>query len=197
LDLATLDLLEELLTRSDLRSLMLIGAYRDNEVTAAHPLARKLDAIRTAGGKLAEIVLGPLAREHLQQLLTDALRCEPARVAPLAELVHQKTSGNPFFIVQFLSSLADEGLLAFDHEAGQWSWDRGRIHAKGYTDNVVDLMVGKLDRLPAPAQEALQRLACLGNSADLTTLALVREAREDQIHADLWEAVRLELVERL
>jgi PAS domain S-box-containing protein len=197
LDLATLDLLEELLTRSDLRSLMLIGAYRGNEVTAAHPLARKLDAIRTAGGKLAEIVLAPLAREHLEELLTDALRCEPARVVPLAELVHEKTAGNPFFIVQFLSSLTGEGLLAFDHNAARWSWDLGRIHAKGYTDNVVDLMVGRLARLPAPTQAALQQLACLGNSADLATLALVRETPVDQVHADLSEAVRLDLVEPL
>ncbi len=83
LDAATLDLLEDLLTRSDLQHLMLIGAYRDNEVTAAHPLMRKLDAIKTAGGKVAEIALAPLAREHLGQLIVDALRCEPERAAPL------------------------------------------------------------------------------------------------------------------
>src|SRR5262249_52119359 len=99
LDAATLDLLEDLLTRSDLQHLMLIGAYRNNEVTAAHPLIRKLDAIKSAGGKVAEITLAPLAREHLGQLMADALRCEPERAAPLAQLVHEKTGGNPFFAV--------------------------------------------------------------------------------------------------
>ena len=113
---------------------------------------------------VAEITLAPLAREHLGQLIADALRCEPERAAPLAQLVHEKTGGNPFFAIQFLSALAEEGLLTFDHDGARWSWDLDRIHAKGYTDNVVDLMVGKLTRLPADTQNALQQLACLGNS---------------------------------
>jgi PAS domain S-box-containing protein len=196
LDAATLDLLEDLLTRSELQYLMLIGAYRDNEVSAAHPLARKLEAIRNAGAAVREIRLAPLAPEHVTQLVADALRCEPARAVPLAELVYEKTAGNPFFVIQFLSALTDEGLLAFDHRVARWSWDLGRIHAKGYTANVVDLIIGKLNRLPAVTQQGLQELACLGNRADTTTLALVRGTPEEQVHADLWEAVRLELVER-
>src|SRR5262245_16897563 len=143
LDAATLDLLEDLLSRSELRNLLLIGAYRDNEVTAAHPLMRKLDAIKTAGGKVEEITLGPLGREHLGELIADALRCEQERSASLAQLVHQKTGGNPFFAIQFMSSLADERMVTFDHDAARWSWDLDRIHAKGYTDNVVDLLVAK------------------------------------------------------
>src|SRR5712671_3860284 len=138
LDAATLDLVEDLMTRSQLQHLMLIGAYRDNEVTAAHPLVRKLEAIRNAGAPVQEVRLAPLAREEVGQLVADAPRCEPARAAPLAELVHEKTAGNPFFVIQFLHTLLDEGLLAFDHEAARWSWDLGRIHAKGYTTNVAD-----------------------------------------------------------
>ncbi|MBV9891515.1 MAG: serine/threonine-protein kinase PknK, partial [Rhizobacter sp.] len=197
IDAATLDLLEDLLTRSALQHLLLIGAYRDNEVTAAHPLARKLEAIRNAGASVHDVKLAPLAREEVGRLVGDALRCDAARTAPLPELVHAKTEGNPFFVIQFLSALADEGLLAFDHDAARWSWDVGRIDAKGYTDNVVDLMAGKLSRLPAMTQEALQQLACLGSRASLATLALLRGTPEDQVHADLWEAVRLELVDRL
>ena len=111
--------------------------------------------------------------------------------------MHAKTAGNPFFVLQFLYALADEGLFAFDHEAQRWSWDLDRIHAKGYADNVVDLMVGKLARLPDESQKALQQLSCLGNVADITTLANVLGTSEDEVHAALWEAVRLELVERL
>ncbi|MBB5402569.1 trifunctional serine/threonine-protein kinase/ATP-binding protein/sensor histidine kinase [Paraburkholderia youngii] len=195
LDAATLDLLEDLLTRSDLQHLMLIGAYRDNEVGPEHPLRRKLEAIKANGGKAVEIALAPLGQAHLRQLLADALRSEPAQAEPLAQLVHQKTGGNPFFAIQFLSSLADEGTLAFEHDAGRWCWDLERIQARGYTDNVVDLMVGKLTRLPTETQKALQQLACLGNSAGTTTLALVLGTSEKQLHAALWPAVRLELVE--
>jgi PAS domain S-box-containing protein len=202
LDSATLDLLEDLLTRSeaapsDLQHLILIGAYRDNEVDAAHPLTQKLQAIRNAGAKIEEITLVPLGREHLKQLIADALRCEPPRAAPLAQLVHEKTGGNPFFAVQFISSLAEEGLLRFEPDAAGWSWDLERIRAKGYTDNVVDLMVGKLTRLRPETQKAMQQLACIGNTAAITTLSIALGTSEEQVHADLSEAVRLELVERL
>src|SRR4029077_8833156 len=121
LDAATLDLLEDLLTPAGVPHLMLIDAYRDNEVTVAHPLMRKLAAIRSAGANVQEITLAPLAGEDVRQLIADALRCEPERAAPLAKLVHEKTAGNPFFVVQFLHTLAEEGWLAFDHEKGRWS----------------------------------------------------------------------------
>ncbi|MEA2789800.1 MAG: hypothetical protein QOG73_2206, partial [Acetobacteraceae bacterium] len=197
LDTATLDLLEDLLTQGDLRHLLFIGAYRDNEVDAVHPLRRKLDVIRNEGGKITAITLAPLAQENLGQLIADALRCEPRHAALLTQLVHDKTAGNPFFAIQFLYALAEDDLLAFDHGASRWTWDLGRIRAKGYTDNVVDLMVGKLTRLPAETGKALQRLACLGNVAETTMLSIVLGTSAEQVEAALWEAVRQELVERL
>ncbi len=118
----------------------------------------------------------------------------PADAAPLADLVHEKTAGNPFFAIQFLSALAEEDLLRFEHGAARWDWDLARIHAKGYTDNVVDLLVGRLHRLPLTTRIALQQLACLGNSAAIRMLAIVLGTVEVQVHADLWEAVRQELV---
>src|SRR6516165_345363 len=108
----------------------------------------KLDAIRKAGAPVPEIVLAPLGREDLAQLIKDALRREGERATALAELIHEKTEGNPFFAIQFIDSLVEEGLLTFDYGRGRWFWDLNKIRAKGYTDNVVDLMVGKLHRLP-------------------------------------------------
>jgi PAS domain S-box-containing protein len=195
LDAATLDLLEDLLVRSDLQYLMLIGAYRNNEVNATHPLMRKLDAIRDAGARVQEIRLAPLARNDLKQLMVETVRCELPHAVSLAQLVHEKTAGNPLFVIQFLHALTEESLLTFDHDAARWCWDLDRIRAKGYTDNVVDLMVGKLTRLPAETQKALQLLACLGNIADITALSSVFGTSEDEVHAALWAAVRLELVE--
>ena len=119
LDAATLDLLEDLLTQPDVQHLLLIGAYRDNEVTAAHPLMRTLDAIRARRrARCRRSRLAPLARDDVGQLVADALRCTSARAAPLAQLVHEKTAGNPFFVIQFLYALAEEGLLTFDHDDG-------------------------------------------------------------------------------
>jgi PAS domain S-box-containing protein len=194
LDVATLDLIEDLLTRSHPRNLMLIGAYRDNEVNSAHLLMRKLDAIKAASGKVVEITLAPLAREHLEQLIADALRCKPERVAPLAWLVHDKTAGNPFFAIQFIFSLTEEAMLTFDHDAARWSWDLDRIHTKGYTDNVAELMVGKLTRLSAETQQDLQLLACMGNSAELALLETVSPRPEDDLHGGLREAIRAGLI---
>ena len=196
LDAATLDLLEDLLTQTDLQHLLLIGAYRDNEVSATHPLVRKLDAIRQAGAVVQDIVLTPLGRDDLGQLLADSLHCEPERADPLAELIHEKTTGNPFFAIQFISALADEGLLTFDYGEGRWIWDLRRIHAKGFTDNVVELMVGKLNRLPAETQKALQQFACMGNSAEFEMLRMVYPGSVEDMHDDLWEAVRSGLIFR-
>jgi predicted ATPase/signal transduction histidine kinase len=189
LDAATLDLMEDLLTQPDVKHLMLIGAYRDNEVDPTHPLVRKLQAMRQAGALLQDIVLAPLTREDLEQLIADSLRCEPRHAGPLAELVHDKTSGNPFFAIQFLSALFEEGLLTFDPIEGRWSWDLTRIHAKGYTENVVDLVVRKLTRLVPETQNALKQLACLGNQAEFTMLRVVYQDSVEHMHAQLAEAV--------
>ena len=194
LDAATLDLLEDLLTRDDLRNLLLIGAYRDNEVSATHPLMRKLDAIRQLGAALEDIVLAPLGQNDLRQMLADSLHCELERAAPLAKLIHEKTTGNPFFAIQFISTLAEEGLLSFDYGEGRWAWDLNRIHAKGYTDNVVQLMIGKLSRLPVETQEALKQFACMGNSAEFDMLAMAYERSVEELHQHLWEAVRTGLI---
>ena len=196
LDPATLDLLEDLLTQPEVRYLLLIGAYRDNEVDAAHPLARKLKTIRHATARVQEISLAPLTPSDVRQLIADALHCGPVQADPLAQLVYEKTGGNPFFAIHFLHALADGGLLTFDHDTARWCWDPDGIHAVGYTDNVVDLMVAKLARLPTATQSALQLLACLGNVADIETLRLIRGTSEQAVHADLWEAFRQELIRR-
>ncbi|MBV9612470.1 MAG: serine/threonine-protein kinase PknK, partial [Acidobacteriaceae bacterium] len=195
LDAATLDLLEDLLKHRDFRNLVIIGAYRDNEVDANHPLMRKLEAIKNAGVAVHEMKLSPLAREHVAQLVSEALHSEAAESAPLAELVHGKTSGNPFFAIHFLYALNEQKLLWFDHEAGRWSWNIDSIHAKGYSDNVVDLMSRQITRLPSETQHALEELASLGNAADSETLSVAAEVSQNQLDGALWPALRLELVE--
>src|SRR5262249_15832320 len=166
------------------------------EITAGHPLMRKLGAIR-ATGRVQDIKLAPLTVSDLSGLVADALRCDAEQADPLAGLVHAKTDGNPFFVIQFLHLLAEEGLLAFDHERARWSWDLGGIHAKQYTDNVVELLAGKLTRLPLGTQEALRQLACLGNVADVAMLSIALGMLEQQVHAALWEALRQQLIDRL
>jgi len=190
LDAATLDLLEDLLTCDDVQHLLLVGAYRDNEVHSTHPLALRIEALRQKGVILDELVLAPLAREDIRRLLGDAVHCDTERAAPLARLIHQHTSGNPFFAIQFMTNLAEEGLLRFDHAQAQWTWDIERIESRGFTDNVADLMVRKLDRMPAGTREALQQLACMGSGAGFDDLQTILECSAQELHARLWEATR-------
>jgi PAS domain S-box-containing protein len=196
-DAATLEMLADLVTQADVQHLLVIGAYRDNEVDSVHPLMRKLDGVRKAGALVQQIRLAPLGEEDLGRLVGDTLSCAPPIAAPLARLVHDKTGGNPFFAIQFISALVEERLLRFDHEAARWRWEIDRLHAKSYTDNVADLMVGKLSRLPVDTQAALQQLACLGNAAEIRLLSSVLGKSEDDVRSDLLDAVRLELIERL
>jgi PAS domain S-box-containing protein len=190
LDPATLTVLETLITHRETSHLLLIGAYRDNEVGPDHPLKGTLGAMRKSGAAVHEIVLGPLSVDDFTQLLCDSLKCEREEALALSALVHEKSGGNPLFAGEFLMNLAAEGLLEFEPNAGSWRWDPRRIAAKGFTDNVVDLMVRKLQRLSRPAREALTQLACLGSQADFDTLVKIRGRAEAEIQADFADAVR-------
>jgi PAS domain S-box-containing protein len=194
LDTATLELFKVLAAHPDVRDLLLIGAFRDNEVDTVHPLANTLDAIRKASTRVHDIDLAPLARANLTEFVSDTLHCEISAAEPLAELVHEKTLGNPFFAIQFLTALCDEHLLLFDAHEAIWKWDLQRIHARGFTDNVVELMVAKLGRLPGDTQEMLQQLACLGNAAAAVSLGAILNRPEADVHARLSGAVRAGLL---
>src|SRR3984885_1483611 len=191
LDPATLTLIEYLLLHPDTRHLLLIGAYRDNEVESAHPLMLKLEDLRRAGARVDKIILGPLSVDDINQLLCDTLRRAPDELQPFAELVHRRSGGgNPFFAGQFLTSLAEEGLIEFDPLSRSWTWDLDAIVGKRFSDNPVDLMISRLRRLAPDAQEALKLLACLGNHADFATLAKLRNESDEAMHASFRDAVR-------
>jgi PAS domain S-box-containing protein len=191
LDPATLTLIEYLLLHPDTRHLLVIGAYRDNEVDPAHPLMLKLEDLRRAGAKVDQIVLGPLSVDDINQLLCDTLRRAPDEMRLFAELVHRRSGGgNPFFAGQFLTSLAEERLIEFDPSSRSWTWDLDAIVDKRFSDNPVDLMIGRLRRLAPEAQEALKLLACLGSHSDFTTLAKLRSESDEAMHASFGDAVR-------
>ncbi|MBV8416067.1 MAG: serine/threonine-protein kinase PknK, partial [Verrucomicrobia bacterium] len=197
LDAATLTLLESLVIQPDVPYLLIIGAYRDNEVSPSHPLMQTLHSIRQAGVIVNEIVLQPLSLKDVNRFIADSLRCEPARAKSLAQLVYQKTAGNPFFLIHFLTALAEEQLLKFDARDSVWKWNLAEIKTRGFTDNVVDLMTSKLRQLPVATQEVLKLLACLGAKAEIATLAMANGGSEEEIHSAMWEVVRAGLVLKL
>ena len=196
-DSATLKLIEQIITHPDMQYLLLIGAYRDNEVTPPHPLMLTLDDIRKSRMVVQTITLSPLFLEDVGHIMTDTFRCDKARCEPLTRLVHEKTAGNPFFVIQFLKALHDEGLVEFDQTELLWKWDIVRIREKGYTDNVVDLMVGKLRKLSGRTLQEMWLAACIGNRFDLHTLAMISSISDQETRESLVEVLREGLLLRL
>ena len=193
-DSGSLELVEYLTARAKTPYLLVVGAYRDNEVSAAHPLLRTVDAIAAAGVSIARITPGPLTTTHLSYMLAAAMHRTTDEVLPLAELVHTKTGGNPFFTIQLLTTLHNEGLVSFDHHTLMWSFALPAIEAKGYTDNVVDLVAARLERLPAHAQRLLKVAAAVGNRVHVDTLALLSGHTETETRRLLWDALREGLI---
>jgi predicted ATPase/signal transduction histidine kinase/CheY-like chemotaxis protein/tRNA A-37 threonylcarbamoyl transferase component Bud32 len=200
-DLATLRLLESLVACPELKHVLLIGAYRDNEVDAAHPLLAMVDRLREQQAPLAELTLAPLAEGDVAALIADTFHTDAKRTRPLAALVFRKTLGNPFFVAQFLQSLYREQLVSFrlgdgKHRSG-WTWDVANIEAVDITDNVVDLLVERLRELPEATQVALRRAACIGNTFSLETLCIIHQASGDTLLSDLMPALQAELLQSI
>ncbi|MBT5875961.1 MAG: AAA family ATPase, partial [Candidatus Latescibacteria bacterium] len=193
-DSASLQLTGVLSTDPKNKHILLIGAYRDNEVNAGHPLQLTLDEIENAGVTVENIALRPLAMEHVNQLIADTFNCASGESTQLAELVFRKTGGNPFFIDQFLRSLYEESLVRFDAHRGRWQWDESRIQDRDITDNVVELMSGKIQKLSTRAQKMVQLASCVGNTFDLRTLAIVNGKSLVETAEDMWSAVEEGLV---
>ncbi len=193
-DSASLKSIQLLTSETDSRYLLLIGAYRDNEVYPAHPLRVTLEEIRKTGAIVNQIELAPLERDSLNHLIANTLSCPAERAEPLTELVHQKTSGNPFFATQFLKSLHEESLISFDYTGGYWQCDISKVRALSLTDDVVEFMALQLKKLPASTQEAIKLAACIGNQFDLSTLAIVCEKSLSETAADLWKALQAGLI---
>jgi predicted ATPase/two-component sensor histidine kinase len=197
LDQATLNFLERLIEAGDVPHLLLVGAYRDNEINKDHPLLSLLAAIRSSGIGLSELTLDALPIESVQHFLAETLTSNPDDVRPLAVEIHARTSGNPFHLVQVVTALAEDGSLHFDREAGVWAWSLDDIRARSPTSAVVDLVGYRLSRLPEKTQNVLASLAFLGASADVGTLEVVSGVEAAELDVCLHDVMRDGLVVRL
>ncbi|MEG4031413.1 MULTISPECIES: serine/threonine-protein kinase PknK, partial [unclassified Microcoleus] len=193
-DAATLKLLQVMIADEQTNYLFLIGAYRDNEVNPSHPLMMTLDELQNQGARIERITLSPLHLHHIVNLITDTVRKDQKSALPLAELVISKTQGNPFFVNQFLKTLYQENLLKFNFHERNWDWNISEIESVGITDNVIELMLGKLKRLPPSTQQVLRLAACVGNSFDLNTLSIINEKSLAATFKELLPAIQEGLI---
>ncbi|WP_041565531.1 ATP-binding sensor histidine kinase [Nostoc punctiforme] len=193
-DSASLKLMQLLMNESGSGALLLIGAYRDNEVSTAHPLMLTLADIRKANATIHTIALAPLNKASLNQLMVDTFSCSSEIAQPLTQLVYQKTQGNPFFATQFLKALYEDGLITFNFTQSCWQCDIAAVKALALTDDVVEFVALQLQKLPTATQNVLKLAACIGNQFDLLTLAIVSEQSEIETAASLWKALQERLV---
>ncbi|MBX9252492.1 AAA family ATPase [Desmonostoc muscorum CCALA 125] len=193
-DSATLKLIELMMSDRSSQYLFLIGAYRDNEVNSTHQLRMTLEDLRKAGTTINQITLAPLELSDVAQLIADTLHSDTAWVKPLAELIINKTDGNPFFVNEFLKTLYTLNLLSFDFASRTWQWDIAQIHARDITDNVVELMIGKLKQLPQSTQNLLSLAACVGANFSLNILVIICEKAPDELYPELVEAVNVGVI---
>ncbi|WP_226582641.1 AAA family ATPase [Microseira wollei] len=195
-DLATLKLIQLIMTEAKTPYLFTIGAYRDNEVNSTHPLMITLDDLRKRGAIINQITLASLPLDCVSQLIAETLHSSVKNVKPLAKLVWRKTGGNPFFINEFLKAIYAENLMAFNPNVSQerWKWDLERIEAMGFTDNVVELMISKLKKLPVSTQKLLRIAACIGETFDLNTLSIISKKSLNSIDKIILYAVQLGVI---
>ncbi|AFY36422.1 ATP-binding sensor histidine kinase [Calothrix sp. PCC 7507] len=191
-DSASLKLLQLLMSGTG--HLLILGAYRDNEVSPGHPFMLTVDEIVKTGATVNTITLSPLSLVEMNRLVADTLNCEVNLAQPLTELVFQKTQGNPFFATQFLKALHEDRQIIFNWETRYWQCDIAQVKALALTDDVVEFMALQLQKLPAETQNVLKLAACIGAQFDLNTLAIVSERSPETTAANLWKALQLGLI---
>ncbi len=189
-DSASLNLLKLLMDESEAGYLLVLGAYRDNEVFPTHPLMLTLDELQQQGRKINTLTLAPLNEVNITRLVADTLLCKTEIAAPLSQLVYQKTQGNPFFTTQFLQGLHEDGCITFAPDLGYWQCNLTKVRQLALTDDVVAFMVGRLRKLPAITQEVLKLAACIGNCFDLPTLGMVCDRNQEEVATNLWKGLQ-------
>ncbi|MDY7002804.1 MAG: AAA family ATPase [Cyanobacteriota bacterium] len=189
-DSASLNLMKLLMSEASNSYLLTIGAYRDNEVFPTHPLMLTLDEMVQAEATINTITLAPLSEDNINHLVADTLSCDREVAKPLTDLVYQKTKGNPFFTTQFLLGLYGDELISFNFELRHWECDIARVKEKALTDDVVEFMAERLQKLPSETIEVLKLAACIGNQFDLATLAIVCQRSEMETSTALWRALQ-------
>ncbi|MBX9253772.1 AAA family ATPase [Desmonostoc muscorum CCALA 125] len=193
-DSASLKLMQVLMSQSEVGYLLMIGAYRDNEVFPTHPLMLTLEEMKKALATISTLTLAPLSQSQIDCLVADTLSCSTVLAQPLAELVYQKTKGNPFFATQFLRALHQEGYIAYDLQVGHWQCDMVSVKLLSLTDDVVQFMARQLQKLPEVTQEILKLAACVGAQFDLETLAIVSQQSATDVATALWKALEEGLI---
>lgn len=193
-DNASLSFIENLLQDRETNYLLIIGAYRDNEIVENHPLQLSIYNLYKNKSNINTLTLKPLRLNNIQELLYDTLSGSQRKIQTLAQCIYDKTQGNPFFINVFLKIIHEQKILSFSYERGAWVWDLDKIQQQSVTDNVIDLLTNRIHLLPPITQDILKLASCFGHEFDFNTLQIISGASTSQIAEQLWQAIKANLI---
>ena len=192
-DIPSLDLIYRIVTSLELSHVLVIGAYRDNEVDATHPLSLKLREVDQKR-QVKNLKLDPLHLDAIEALVQDTLICDHEKASSLSAILFEKTRGNPFFTIELLKNLNERKAIFFNPSKGRWDWSIEEIVNEEYSDNVVDIIVDSLSQMDHSTQTVLQLAASIGASFDLDTLAVIYENSRERTAEDLDEALKSNMI---
>jgi predicted ATPase/signal transduction histidine kinase/GAF domain-containing protein/tRNA A-37 threonylcarbamoyl transferase component Bud32 len=188
IDMASLNLLEAIMTSNEVANMLIIGAYRNNEVDLSHPLTRSIESLRRVNARISILELEDLSEETINELIADTMHRRYSDTIELTHMVYSKTRGNPFFLLQTLKTLSDRRAIYFDSNSRYWQLDIAKLKSMEITDNVVTLLIGKIKKLSPDTQQVLALAACIGFRFDLSTLKIIAERSEDVLSDNLRQA---------
>ncbi len=193
-DAASSNLLKIITTNKELQSFLFVGAYRSNEITTHSMFATTMEEMQKEGCHIQKIILSPLPYQNAEEIINEMIDGKIEDDQSLVDIVYQKSQGNPFFINAFLKCLYEEEVLVFDFYSFAWTWDPTKINRLRYIENIVELMTGRIQKLPGATQELLKIAACLGYHFDLKLLVIVLQQTPEEIEEKLKPAVNEGLV---
>jgi signal transduction histidine kinase len=155
------------LSGEPIEGLLLVGAYRDGDVDAAHPLAALLPRWRDQA-EVRHIRLDNLPESSLVDMVADMLHAERASAAGLVAAIEPHTRGNPYDTVELLDALRRDGVLT--PTADGWQWDDGAVRARLQRSEVTELLGARVAGMAPRSRQLVETMACLGGRAELTLL---------------------------
>jgi predicted ATPase/tRNA A-37 threonylcarbamoyl transferase component Bud32 len=188
-DIGSLNFIRRMITDISTPYFMIIGAYRDNEIGPGHSLPKIIDDAKESGASIREIKLEPLQKSDVFALVNDALHSDEKNSKKISDQVYAKTEGNAFFTVEYLKSLNEQGAFHFSVESRSWQIDFEALKKLDISDNVVELLMGKIKGLDDINQHVVQLAACIGGLFSLNLLSIIHGKGINETKEDLWPAI--------
>jgi predicted ATPase/class 3 adenylate cyclase len=182
-DESSLNLFKIISENRDIDHIMLIAAYRKNEVNDNHPVGKKINELKEDRIPFEQMELNDLSYRDVFELVSETLLTKQQSISLLSEIIYNKTKGNAFYVRQFLKSIYEEGLLHFDFESLEWKYNSDLILQMNVSGNVAELMNSFILKLPDETLDLLKTASTIGNNFSKRNLSVIKQLSERNIES--------------